>query len=240
MRKRFDESHAGGGSTEGDADCRRRILIVDPDPSSRALLLRFAHDSGLDHPVHAAACAADVPAELSAGPLTLVLSSSLGVRDLPLLNTLLLHPSTHVVLVLRSLMQDQLDTAQWVLAHAVLRLEDLRETSAREVLTPRSPGTVTVSSQALHQVIRLASAAAGGDTARPHLTEREREALWGVAQGLSNRRIARGMGITEHGVKRHLANVMSKLDCQNRTSAVTVALRSGLLDLSGIESAAAV
>ena len=238
MRNRFDESDSGGEGAEEGGDCCRRILIIDPDPSSRATLSSFAHNGGLTYPVHAVACAADVPAELSASPLTLMLSSSLGVRDLPLLSTLLLLPSTHVVLVLRSLMQSQLDTAQWVMAHVVLRLEDLKETSAREVLTPRSPGTVAVSSQALHQVIRLASAGAGSDPVRPHLTQREREVLWAVAQGLSNRRIARGMGITEHGVKRHLANVMSKLNCQNRTSAVTVALRSGLLDLGGVESAA--
>ncbi|MCX4790943.1 MULTISPECIES: response regulator transcription factor [unclassified Streptomyces] len=238
MQKGFEKiGRAEGEAETEDADCRR-ILIIDPDPSSRLLLRQFALDSGLSQSVLAAACAADIPSDSVTGPVTLVLPSSLGVRDLPLLSPLLLHPATHVVLVLRSLMQDQLDTAQWVLAHAVLRLEDLKETSAREVLTPRSRGTITVSSEAFHQVVRLASGVSGNEAARPRLTEREHETLRAVSQGLSNRRIARRMGITEHGVKRHLANVMSKLNCQNRASAVAVALRSGLLDLDSTDSAA--
>lgn len=212
----------------------RRIVVVDPDPASRPLLRRFAETDTRAESIISAASAADIPLDQLTRPLTLVLSSALGVRDLSLLSPLLAEPSTHVVLVLRSLMQNQLDTAQWVLADVVLRLEDLQGAALDEVLTPLRRGTVSVSPEALHQVIRLACAAPEGETRRPRLTERETETLWGVAQGMSNRQIARTMGITEHGVKRHLANLMGKLNCQNRTSAVAVALRSGLLELSDV------
>ncbi|MGW9434793.1 response regulator transcription factor [Streptomyces sp. NPDC055607] len=212
--------------------------MVDPDPASRPLLQRFAESRSRAGTVTSAASAADVPLERAAAPLTLVLSSAVGVRDLSLLSPLLADPAVHVVLVVRSLMQDQLDTAQWVLADVVLRMEDLPGAAADEVLAPQRRGTVSVSPGALRQVVQLASAAADGDTRRPRLTERETETLWAVAQGMSNRQIARSMGITEHGVKRHLANVMSKLHCQNRTSAVAVALRSGLLQLSDVGSGA--
>ncbi|MFF8288538.1 LuxR C-terminal-related transcriptional regulator [Streptomyces sp. NPDC016309] len=181
-----------------------------------------------------AASAADIPLDRARGPLSLFLSSDAGVRDLSLLGPLLSAPSTHVVLIVRSLVQGQLDTAQWVLADVVLRLEDLPRSSLREVLSRQRRGTVAVSPEALRQVVQLASTAAEGTPRRPRLTERETETLWGVAQGLSNRQIARGMGITEHGVKRHLANAMGKLNCQNRASAVAVALRSGLLQLSDV------
>ena len=61
------------------------------------------------------------------------------------------------------------------------------------------------------------------------LTPRERETLVLLAQGMSNRQIARTLGISEHGAKRHVANVLSKLDCPNRTLAVATALNSGLI-----------
>ncbi|QSB14004.1 response regulator transcription factor [Natronosporangium hydrolyticum] len=61
------------------------------------------------------------------------------------------------------------------------------------------------------------------------LTPRERQALVLLAEGLSNKQIARRLGISEHGAKRHVGNVLAKLNCPNRTVAVAVALHHGLL-----------
>jgi two-component system, NarL family, nitrate/nitrite response regulator NarL len=60
------------------------------------------------------------------------------------------------------------------------------------------------------------------------LTAREREVLGLLVDGLSNKQIARQLGITQHGAKRHVANIMAKLNCPNRTLAVSKALREGL------------
>ncbi|SCE78082.1 response regulator transcription factor [Micromonospora mirobrigensis] len=68
---------------------------------------------------------------------------------------------------------------------------------------------------------------------RPHcpkLTPRERETLVLLAEGLSNKQIARRMLISQHGVKRLVANVLSKLNCSNRTLAAAVAIKHGLLE----------
>lgn len=62
------------------------------------------------------------------------------------------------------------------------------------------------------------------------LTAREREALRLLALGLSNKEIAGRMRISLHGAKRHVAGVMAKLNCPNRTAAVTVGLHHGLVD----------
>lgn len=215
---------------DADGDCRK-VVVVDPDNSSRSLLRRFAESSTPTECVISVATASDIPVHLTTRPLTLLITSGVSVRDLSELSPLLVDPRTHVILVLRSLMQDQLDTAQWVLANTVLRLEDLQRATLDEVLTQNRRGTVAVTPEALHQVVQLASAAPRHENRRPKLTERETETLWGVARGMSNRQIARRMNISEHGVKRHLANIMSKLKCPNRTSAVAVALRSGLLEL---------
>ncbi|MGN9810952.1 response regulator transcription factor [Micromonospora sp. BQ11] len=62
------------------------------------------------------------------------------------------------------------------------------------------------------------------------LTPRERETLVLLAEGLSNKQIARRMLISQHGVKRLVANVLSKLNCSNRTLAAAVAIKQGLLE----------
>jgi DNA-binding NarL/FixJ family response regulator len=63
------------------------------------------------------------------------------------------------------------------------------------------------------------------------LSEREIEVLRGVARGRSNKIIAAELSITEHTVKNHLKNILSKLDADDRTHAVTIALRRGYIDL---------
>lgn len=73
---------------------------------------------------------------------------------------------------------------------------------------------------------------------RPRLTPREQQTLQLLIGGLSNRQIARRLGISEHGAKRHVANLLGKLDCANRTQAVALALRVGLCDPPAAEDAA--
>ncbi|THA23570.1 response regulator transcription factor [Streptomyces sp. RKND-216] len=62
------------------------------------------------------------------------------------------------------------------------------------------------------------------------LTAREQETLQLLAEGYSNKQIARSLQISQHGAKRHVANVLAKLNCPNRTLAVALALREGIVD----------
>ncbi len=68
-------------------------------------------------------------------------------------------------------------------------------------------------------------------TPRVDLTNREIEVLRLAAKGLRNRDIARAIGRTEATVKVHLKHVMAKLDAEDRTEAVTVALQRGIIHL---------
>ena len=63
-----------------------------------------------------------------------------------------------------------------------------------------------------------------------HLTERELQALRGIARGLSNREIAAELGIAENTVKNHVRGVLEKLDVKSRTEAALYAVREGLAD----------
>ena len=63
----------------------------------------------------------------------------------------------------------------------------------------------------------------------PLLTPREREILTLIGQGMSNKAIARHLGISAHTVKYHLEAVFAKLGVRSRAEAVTTGLRQGLV-----------
>ncbi|MFI8293143.1 DNA-binding response regulator [Streptomyces sp. ms191] len=65
---------------------------------------------------------------------------------------------------------------------------------------------------------------------RPRLSERERAVLRLVAEGCTNAEIGRRLHIGESTVKTHLLRAFGKLGVDDRTAAVTSALRHGLLD----------
>ena len=63
------------------------------------------------------------------------------------------------------------------------------------------------------------------------LTPREQEVLELLAEGLPNKAIAARLGISDQTVKFHVASISAKLGATNRTEAVRLALRRGLLTL---------
>ena len=66
---------------------------------------------------------------------------------------------------------------------------------------------------------------------RPVLTSREAQVLELVRRGLRNREIGTSLGISEETVQSHVRSILSKLDVPDRTAAVDVALRRGILHM---------
>jgi DNA-binding NarL/FixJ family response regulator len=112
---------------------------------------------------------------------------------------------------------------------AVLRDEDLSVATFTELLAGLDRARLAMPSHTARHLLALAAEPAAGPKSGPNLTARELTTLGGLAQGLTNREIARRMCITEHGVKRHVANLLAKLHAANRTAAVTTALQLGLI-----------
>jgi DNA-binding NarL/FixJ family response regulator len=71
-----------------------------------------------------------------------------------------------------------------------------------------------------------------GHAADDALSEREIEILRRVAAGKSNKLIAVELQISENTVKAHMRSILPKLEASDRTHAVTIALKRGILDLS--------
>jgi DNA-binding CsgD family transcriptional regulator len=77
----------------------------------------------------------------------------------------------------------------------------------------------------------LVSARAAPPEQDAPLTPREVEVLNQLAEGVSNKTIARRLGISVHTVKFHVASLLDKLDATGRTDAVAHAARIGVLQL---------
>lgn len=63
------------------------------------------------------------------------------------------------------------------------------------------------------------------------LTNREREVLTLVAEGYTNQQIAERLVLSTSTVQTHRANIMRKLNLQNRTELIKYAIRQGLIDI---------
>jgi len=76
-------------------------------------------------------------------------------------------------------------------------------------------------------VVADADDAGGTDDSR--LSPRERDILRLVARGMTNPEIAAALNLSEHTVKRHVANILTKLDLSTRAAAASYAARRNLL-----------
>lgn len=118
-------------------------------------------------------------------------------------------------------------------ANGFLDWADLRPETLREAIVDVQAGRFHVSATLARRSV-AAPDQAGDDTTSKRasmiaLTAREHQVLRLIAEGLSNRQVARSLSISEHGVKRTVGIILAKLNCPNRTLAVVRAMESGLL-----------
>lgn len=100
-------------------------------------------------------------------------------------------------------------------------------------------GELAAAIQAVHaglavmhpESLRASEEALAQPEIEPVLTPREIEVLRRLAEGSPNKIIAHELGISEHTVKFHVAQILSKLQAGSRTEAVTAGLRLGIVHL---------
>src|SRR5262249_42184977 len=104
------------------------------------------------------------------------------------------------------------------------RFGEARPTTQAGLAEPMRPHTVSESAS----ISVPAPAAANSPQIPAHLSQREREILRLVARGLTNAEIAKTLDLSDHTVKRHVANILTKLDLSSRAAAATFAAHHGL------------
>ena len=139
-------------------------------------------------------------------------------------------PETQVVMLTVSDDDGNLLAATKAGAHGYL-LKSLNVDQFLEMLNGLQQGKAAMTRQTTARLMKGFSAPSP-QQAEPEtsLTQREIELLQLVADGLSNKAVAQRLSISENTVKYHLKNILQKLGVQNRTEAVSYAIRAGVLD----------
>lgn len=122
-------------------------------------------------------------------------------------------------------------------ANVVWGGEPTGQTNVRAILGEGADVSLVIAAIRLaaagYRIERSASPGRPSDEASPswryHLSAREREVLALLAEGAPNKVIARRLGISIHTAKFHVAAVVSKLGAANRTEAIGIAMREGLV-----------
>ncbi len=81
----------------------------------------------------------------------------------------------------------------------------------------------------IHDVLHTQQGGRGGEAPNEPLTEREREVLTLIGEGLTSREIAERLVVSPKTVDRHRENIMGKLNLHNRVELVKYALERGLI-----------
>jgi DNA-binding NarL/FixJ family response regulator len=196
-----------------------RVLVVGEDALARAGLRALADSAGLH-------VAADVsPAELEDGPEEEADVAAWDVGPSGVLDRLRsFSERLPVVAVLWS--EDQAGEALAAGARGVL-LRDGVEDRLVPALAAAAAGLVTLDEGLAESLLRPRPA--HPPSLVEPLTPREMEVLQLLAEGLTNRRIGKRLGISEHTAKFHVNAILGKLGAQSRGEAVAQAARLGLV-----------
>lgn len=146
------------------------------------------------------------------------------VADLPV-------PLPRVLLLLEEFEMTGAGFTGAMTADGFLIQQDLTVTDLGEALDRLMAGEMPMPARVGRELLaRAGSPVPSTTTARSAmLTPREHETLVLLADGFSNKQIARRLSISDHGAKRLVTSVMLKLGAPNRTAAVVIAIRQGMI-----------
>lgn len=105
-------------------------------------------------------------------------------------------------------------------------LKDVSADDLAHAIRAAHAGRATLSPEAAQSLVETTNLP---PTPGLDLTEREREVLVLMVEGLSNSQIAVKLGVSSSTIKSHVSNVLSKLGVNSRTEAVSLALRNHIV-----------
>jgi DNA-binding NarL/FixJ family response regulator len=218
---RADQARAG----EAGAGGRIRVLIADDHPVVRQglrVLLEVQDDLDVVGEAADGAEAAALAGEL--GPDVIVLDLKMpGMTGPEVIAALAARRIPARILVLTSVTDPAAaEAAVRAGAHGFL-YKDVDPDALVRAIRSVHDGHLLLAPEAAGTLIRR-GADRGGAAGLAALTTREREVLGQLAQGRSNREIARALSVAEKTVKTHVSSVLAKLGVQDRTQAALFAV----------------
>jgi DNA-binding NarL/FixJ family response regulator len=112
-------------------------------------------------------------------------------------------------------------------------LKDTQAEALCQAIKAAAAGQVQLTPKAAARLMQAVSTPESPEA----LTERETDVLRLLAQGQSNKQIARSLSNTEQTIKSHVSRILSKLGVQSRTQATLYAIRIGLVSPRSAEKA---
>ena len=101
----------------------------------------------------------------------------------------------------------------------------------KSVLRKELPETIRLVHAGQKRIVPEVATELAEHAADDALSPREVEVLRLIARGNANKMIAAHLSITEETVKGHVKNILAKLAANDRTHAVTIGLKRGIIDL---------
>ena len=202
------------------------VLIVDDHPVVRqGLRVLLEVQDGIEVAGEAGdgATALALAAQQHPGPDVILLDLKLpGLDGLAVLTELKARGHPARVLVLTSVTDHAAAAAAMRAGAAGVLYKDVDPDALVRAIRAVHDGHLLLAPEAAGTLLRQAAWPARGLDA---LTGREREVLAELAQGRSNREIARALHVSEKTVKAHVSSVLAKLGVQDRTQAALLAVR---------------
>ena len=90
-------------------------------------------------------------------------------------------------------------------------------------------GRPTLAPEAAQALIQVARAASASPAPGFDLTDREREILELMVEGLTNPEIAKRLFVSRSTIKFHVSNILSKLGASSRTEAASIAMQKKII-----------
>jgi DNA-binding NarL/FixJ family response regulator len=209
-----------------------RVLVADDHSLFRDGIISLLEAAGFEVVGQAGDGQAAVEAALRLRPdlvlLDITMPQMSGLEALRLIKAEL--PETQVVMLTVS--DDDADLSEALESGALgYLLKNLSADQFFEMLDGLQRGEAAMTRQTTTRLMKgLADLSPQRAEPVESLTQRQIELLRLVAEGMSNKAIAQTLSISENTVKYHVKNILQKLGVQNRTEAVTHAIRAGLLD----------
>jgi len=135
-------------------------------------------------------------------------------------------PATHVIILTSFLDDERVVPAIRAGATSYL-LKDVAATDLARAIRGARAGQAQLHPEVARRLMQQVTSPRKPD-AGAQLTEREREVLRLLADGRSNKEIARSLVVSERTVKGHVSNILGKIGLQDRTQAALFAVRNGL------------